>query len=142
MTMAYHNRIHYRDILDVARLLRMSFRPKERKRTASLFKDGIKEHTQTSWEFDIVARMAQPGCSKGLRSCPTLQKGRFNNRDCWRCCIGSVQISREFPPERSQGIYICTLKSCTHINIAHKNCLGPISLYESHGFTNPFPFFL
>lgn len=60
MVMGDDNCIDERDIFDLARHLRVSFRSEPGERRATVLKDRVKQHPQTIGKLNIVAGVSQP----------------------------------------------------------------------------------
>lgn len=89
MVVGNNNCVDERDVFDLARRLRVSFRSKPGERRAAVLKDRIEQHSQTVGKLDIVAGMAQP-CRPQLRRLPVGQKFWCTDRNSRRRSVRPV----------------------------------------------------
>jgi hypothetical protein len=58
------NGVDQRDVLDLARRVRKTLRSEHVVWPAALFENWVKENTETTGEFHIVAGMSKPCCAE------------------------------------------------------------------------------
>jgi hypothetical protein len=72
MAVADSYNVHNWNILYVAGDLGVPLRTHKTERTASVFEDWVKQNTQPSWKFNIVAGVSQPCSSQRCGVAPVV----------------------------------------------------------------------
>jgi hypothetical protein len=86
------------EVFDMAWRLCITFWAHEGERTAAVFEDGVEENAEAGGELGVVAGVAEPCCSYGLRAGPRGEESRFDDRYGWRGGVGEFEASCQSTP--------------------------------------------
>lgn len=98
VAVGYYDEVDGGDVFDVAGDLGVPLGTHEGEGTAAVFEDGVEEDAETAGEFDVVAGVAEPCCSEGIRGGSGGEKGGLDDGHGWGRGIGVGELSCESPP--------------------------------------------